>query len=269
MSASRENAPLVEIIAEMRWDSAPSAETHIGMGLGPTLISNTSAIEGFFMRMGAAAQALSHSETERLVPGGFPIIMHQPIYRFRRSEAGQPQTLYQVGPGLFSANAVPPYESWNSFRPIVRAGVEALLKNRNADEATSPFNAMSLRYIDAFTSHHTQGMDVGRFITEILGIQVSVPSALSRHIRPDSTIKPMIQLHIPMNDGLVMSVGIGEGMVNSQPAIMMDTSVSTTLQVPATVEAAMAVFELAHEAIDASFTEMIKPINHLMPTKAE
>lgn len=270
VSASRENAPLVELIAELRWDVAPSQVMQLGVGSGSTFISaSTSAIESFFMRMGAAAQRLSHTETERLIPGGLPIVQHQPVYRFKRSEDDQPRTLYQVGPGMFSANAVPPYESWASFEPVVRAGVDALLNNRIPEERETPFSAISLRYIDAFGSYHREGKDVGRFIAEVLGLSLSIPAALSQHLHPDSVIKPIIQLQIPMRDGFVMSVGVGEGTVSSQAAIILDTTVATTLPVPARLDTVMEMYGVAHDAIDSSFSGLVEPIDHLMPRRAE
>lgn len=272
MSPSRGNAPLVELIAELRWAPSPvGTQLAEGGGLGPTLITgNTNALEGFFMRFGGAvSHNLAHTETERLVPGGFPIMAHQPVYRFKHLEAGETRSLYQVGAGLFSANAVPPYESWSKFKPVIRGGVEALLASRSPEERESSFSAISLRYIDAFGPAHTEGRDVGPFISEVLGIQVAIPDALSRHQRQGAYLKPMVQLQIPMEKGLVMNVAIGEGVANSQTAIMMDTSVSTTFPVPANIDAVMEVYEQAHEAISYSFGQLVKPIEHLMPFKSQ
>jgi uncharacterized protein (TIGR04255 family) len=271
VSSPRENAPLVELIAELRWTPATLTDAQIGDSrIGPTFITaHTNAFEEFFMRFGGEAHILSHTETERLVPGGFPIIAHQPVYRFKRSESGETRSLYQIGAGLFSANAVPPYKSWTTFEPVVKSGVEALLRSRCKEEKNSSFTAISLRYIDAFGPSHTGGRDVGNFLAEVLGMQVTIPVALSQHLQSDAVAKPMVQLQIPMQNGLVMNIAVGEGAANSQPAIIMDTSVSTTLTVEANIEAVMAYYELAHDAIASSFSQLVRPIDHLMPIKAE
>lgn len=66
-----------------------------------------------------------------------------------------------------------------------------------------------------------------------------------------------------------MSVAIGEGVANGQQALMMDTSVATTLPVPANLEVVMGLFKRAHDTISESFTQLVKPIDHVMPVKAE
>lgn len=271
MTTSRENAPLVELIAELRWDPAIRTDEQIRTaGLGPTFVATqTNALDEFFMRFGAAIHGKGYTETERLVPSGFPIIGHQPVYRFKDKQVGATQSLYQVGAGMFSANAVPPYESWEGFEPVVRKGVEVLLSARSRDEADRPFSATNLRYLDAFRPLHTQGRDVATFLKEVLGISITIPHALSQHLRPGGMMKPLVQLQIPMMDGMLMSVGIGEGAVNREPVIMMDTSVSTTLPVAPAIEAVMKVLNLAHDAIHASFSGLVKPIEHLMPLKTQ
>ncbi|MCG9027009.1 TIGR04255 family protein [Laribacter hongkongensis] len=271
MSASRENAPLVELVAELRWN--PSVEPSEQMTGGPSLTfiaAHSSAPESFFMRFAGLAHSLGHTDQERVVPLGFPMLAHQTVHRFKRQEEGSVRSLYQVGPGIFSANAVPPYESWHKkFEQVVHQGVEALLKSRPEAEADAIFTGLSLRYIDAFNASHTGGRDIESFLKDVFKISVDVPHAWSQHLYPESKIKPMIQLQIPMKDGFVMQVGIGEGIVNSQPAILLDTSVSATLPVPAKLDAVMTSFNLAHDAIAATFEELIQPIEHLIPKKPE
>ena len=271
MSDPRENAPLVELIAELRWLPDPSQMIFpqtMGGQVGPQLITGN-AQEGFYLRFGNEAHRLQHSDTERLMPGGFPATLHQPVYRFRqRTAQDQTTTLYQVGPGLFSANAVPPYESWAAFEPVVRNGVQALLASRDQSEVNAPFSAISLRYIDAFTPHHTEGRDVRSFLQDILGISIQVPDALMQHLRTGEAIKPVLQLQIPMQDGYVMNVAFGEGVANDIPAVMMDTTISTTFPIQPSLDAVMQVFGQAHAAIDSSFNSLIERISHLMPTRA-
>jgi uncharacterized protein (TIGR04255 family) len=270
VSTPRENAPLVELIAELRWNPDGAVQMPTGTGpIGPGLISQTNAVDSFFMRFGGEVLPHSHQEMERLTPPGMPFFVHQPVYRFKHSEEGQTKTLYQIGPGLFSANAVPPYQSWEKFEPVVQNGVEALLKSRSPTEAKSPFTGINLRYIDAFGPTHTEGREVEQFLREVLGIGISVPQALLRHKRADTAIKPMVQLQIPMQGGLIMSFSVGEGMVNAQQTILMDASIATTLPVEATVESVMSKFSEAHKAISDSFWEMMAPIKHLMPEKKE
>ena len=271
MSEPRENAPLVELIAELRWSPDPSQMVFpqvMGGQPGPQLITGN-AQEGFFLRFGNEAHRLQHLDTERLMPGGFPATLHQPVYRFRqRTPQGQTTTLYQVGPGLFSANAVPPYESWSTFEPVVRNGVQALIASRDRSEIEVPFSAISLRYIDAFTPYHTEGRDVRSFLQDVLGVSIQIPEGLTQHLRTGETIRPVLQLQIPMQDGYVMNVAFGEGVANDIPAVMMDATISTTFPITASLDAVMQVFAQEHAAIDSSFTSLIARISHLMPVRA-
>ena len=272
MSAQRENAPLVEVIAELRWEPAPEAGMQVAGGpVGPTFIAmHSSESDAFFSRFASIARSLAHAEQERVVPPGYLALPYQPVYRFKHSEEGSVRTLYQIGPGLFSANAVPPYESWEErFEQVIRSGVEGLLQSRSKSEIARPFTGLSLRYIDAFTAIHTEGRDIGRFMEEVFKITVNAPMALTRHLKSDSTIKSMVQLQIPMHDGFVMGVSVGEGIANFQQAILMDTSVASALPVQANVSAVMERFARAHEAIGTTFRELVQPIDHLMPEKVE
>jgi uncharacterized protein (TIGR04255 family) len=270
VSTPLENAPLIELIAEVRWGAAPlqGSSPIQANGRGPTFITApTNQLDEFFMRFGGAIHSAGYSETERLVPPGFPFMEHQAVYRFRsRNESGT-KSLYQVGPGLFSANAVPPYESWSHFEPIVRKGVEAVIGARPQSEKDAPFLATNLRYIDAFGEALTGGRDIATFAEEVLGIQVSLPKAITQHLVQGGVPNPVLHFQIPMANGALMTVGIGQGLTYGKPAIMMDTSVSSTIEITPNVESVMAAFNSAHTAIHQTFEPLMKPIAHLMPPK--
>lgn len=266
MSLPRKNAPLVELIAELRWDPKPEHEGMTQMPSGPTFIAAQGKVESFFMKFAMEANVLGHGEPERLVPPGFPVIASQPVVRLRRREDGQPKTLYQVGPGIFSANAVPPYESWSGrFRKVVEQGVAALIKTRPMEEQDSPFTGLTLRYIDAFDERHTEGKSLDAFIRDVFKIEISWPEAITQHLAEGACVVPMVQLQIPMADGLVMALSVGQGVIDGRAVILLDSSVATTFPVSPKLDAVMEGFQTAHDAIAATFKPLIKPIEHLMP----
>lgn len=264
-NASRDNSPLVELVAEIRWlPPAPSSPPQ-QLGAGVTFIaSGPSRVDEFFMQFGAKASALGYTEVERLGMAGFPLVMHQPVFRFKKSGAAEDGSLFQVGPGLFTANAFPPYKSWERFGPLVREGVRAMLATRPREERAAPFIGASLRYIDAFTPSHTEGRDVMTFLREVFRIEVSIPDALSRHLLLGSTIVPLLQLQVPMSNGFQMNLAIGEGTSPNGQTIMMDTSVAAGA-LPADENAVMDALNVAHDSIRESFEALIQPIDHLMP----
>lgn len=269
MSPTLQNAPLVELIAEIRWRGAlelthPFAD--VGEN-GPAIVVDGKELEEFYMRFGASAHAMEFTQSERLVPVDAPAFMHQAVFRFKK--ASDEACLYQVGPGVFSTNAVPPYQSWDEFAPVIRRGVEALLAARLPREADQPFMEVSLRYIDLFGSELMEGRSPGEFMRDVLGLRLAIPDALKEHCSNESDIKPFLQLQIPLKDALIMSLNVGEGMAVNRSGVIMDTSVTTTVETSASIDAVMQAMDNAHLILDTSFRKLIEPIKHLMPKKGE
>ncbi|WP_371763810.1 TIGR04255 family protein [Massilia sp.] len=261
------NAPLVEIIAELRWSPKLEGAVTAGPNLPSIFPTNPVGLDEFITQFAAGVPS-AYSDNERLVPPNFPLMMHQPVYRLRQRAQAKTASMFQVGAGFFSANATPPYESWEDFRNVVRDGVTSLLSARSRQEHDLPF-AITLRYIDAFNQRHTEGRTLAKFINEVLGITLTLPVGLTQHLMPDSEPKPTLQCQIPMSKGMVMSFSVGEGIVNGQSVILTDTSVSTALDVPSNIDAVMETLEFAHQSVSASFKAMTKPIHHLMAGKGE
>lgn len=265
-------APIVELIAELRWQQTASTT---GTGEPPPISGmilgapTSAGIEEFFMRFGVAAAKINHRNIERLIPPGFPLIPHQPVYRFRPDQGHSPTaSIYQVGPGLFTANAIPPYESWKTFEPIVRVGVEALLGARPPAEAQVAFSGISLRYIDVFDQIFTQGRDSTAFLSEVLGIFISLPPVLTEYVSSGSFVKPVLQLSIPMASGSTFGLVYGEGSAGARHGLVLETSLSTVQPVAPTADDVMAKFNHFHEVIHKSFVELTKPLHSLMPPEA-
>ena len=226
-------------------------------------------LENFYSQFGLQASQRDFTVSERLSPAGFPPLTGQPVIRFRPHPNSEQTKLLQIGPGLFTANAVPPYKSWAEFAPVIASGVEALLAARIEEERDSPFTSASLRYLDAFDASLTQGEPIAVFIERVLGLSVVLPPALKKHLAEGAREKPMMQLQIPMANG-VLTLTVGDGVNQSKPAIIVDTTVTTTVPVAASVQAVMAVLEEAHTIIHDLFFELTAPIAHLMgPQKQE
>ncbi len=263
MSESIENAPLLELIAELRWAThAQAVAPHT-----PKIIQSTSDVEQLFMKFGAIVHQLGYSEPTRIVPPQFPMLEGQPVLRFNMNQEGETKSLFQIGPGLFSANAVPPYRHWSDFAPVVKSGVEALLKARPPADASQPITAINLRYLDAFGPLHMQEKDPTAFIVDTLGIKVSLPEALTQHLQEGKPWNSFLQFQIPVEDGVTMGFAIGQGIANDKPAMLMDTSVSATGAFAPNSDEIMARFNRAHLLISKSFKDLMQPIAHLMPMK--
>ncbi len=272
MATTFGNAPLVELIAELKWDDVSHPQLSLQGGNSQSQFFAHGSLNhssDFFMRFGGLAHVAKFSRMERLIPEGFPIFAGQPVLRFRPTENSNNSVLYQVGPGIFSANAMPPYKSWSQYRPILEEGVRLLLDARGESDKEKPFSSLSLRYLDAFTKEFTQGYDVGVFIKKILGFEVLLPNGVAKLIAEGQSPKPTFQIQIPMSGSFVMNIAIGEGMANEELAIIMDTTVISIVSIAPNLDATMSAFESAHTIIHNMFVEVTQPLSDLMqPTEA-
>jgi uncharacterized protein (TIGR04255 family) len=271
MPVSFSNAPLVELIAELRWNTPHQAFQPQQPGILPVslpLMGGAGRMEEFFSRFGGEAYQSGFQRAERTVPGGFPILPFQPVYRYRRAEQLAPE-LFQVGAGIFSANAIPPYQSWKKFSPFVSQGIEILLKSRDASEKDQPFSSVGLRYIDAFSAEHLQGMIPNDFISKIMGFKLSLPQILVDLASSGDSIKTSFQLNIPISGALIAGINMGEGQVNGIPALLLDTTISTNTATAPSAEAVMAILNQAHLLINNMFMEFTRPIHAQMIPSGE
>jgi uncharacterized protein (TIGR04255 family) len=271
MTTSFSNAPLVELIAELRWDSKqPALQGASVAQSAPTqlmLLGDPTGLEEFFLEFGRHVYDVGFPVAERLVPHGFPMIAQQPAYRFR--PFNRQSNLYQVGPGLFTANAIPPYQTWAEFRPVIANGVNALLKARVESEKEKPITTTSLRYIDAFGGSLIEGHDTASFLEKVLGFKLTLPPALSGLIPPSRREKPTLQLQLPMDDNVVMQLLLGEGLANGQPAFILDTSMVVTRTIEPSTDDIMQCLDRSHAVIHDVFLELTKPIAALMRGKKD
>lgn len=273
MATTLLNAPLVELIAELRWPSGSSSEGANSptesvqpqfLTLGPS-----SELELTCVQFAVEVAKLEYRAAERIVPPGFPALEGQPIYRFRKQAEVGSSSLYQVGAGVFTANAVPPYQNWAQFSPVVKDGVTALLASRSDAERDRPFTGASLRYIDAFGTELTNGLGVADFISRTLGFGIQLPEGVAAHIEPSSEHKVALQVQLPMVGGMILSLSVGEGVANGKSAILMDTTVAMTAPVAASVDAVMDRLNAARDAIHSVFFAITGPIQSLMQPQGE
>lgn len=251
--------PLIELIAELRWGvpaiALPSSVQITSVGGGAS-----SKHEEFFMRFGSKVAGDGFDRFERVSPPGFPLLPFQPVYRYRYSGSDKGTSLYQLGVGLFTANITPPYRSWEQFRPIVEKGVNLLLEAQPESKALNAFGSASLRYIDAFRSELTGGVSAIDFLRDTLGFSVDVPKVVKSLAKTGAVPKPALQFQVELENALVLQLQAGEGQVDGEAAVIMDTSVSTTTELGATVADAMAAFDSAHDVIRAAFIGMTEKI---------
>ncbi|MDD2468527.1 MAG: TIGR04255 family protein [Desulfobulbus sp.] len=260
--------PLVELIAELRWGPQPSVPSSGGPGQGVQNLSMplamTNRVEEWFMQFGAKISVDGYTRFERLVPTGFPLMPFQPVYRYRKNAPEDGTSLYQLGPGLFSANITPPYKSWDQFEPIVKNGVEKVLQSRTDIENKMPFRTVLLRYIDAFGPEFLKDESSLDFLITKLGFKIELPKVFDKFANSSIPVKGSLNFGVPLKDNFVMSINVGEGIADGKQAVVLDTTVAKTIPVQSVLVDVMATFNDARSIIHETFIEITKPIASIM-----
>jgi uncharacterized protein (TIGR04255 family) len=264
-----EKPPLIELIAELRWlpagvsaanENAPQMQIPAALfaGLG-------GSSEQLYMRFAGLIGAKGFLHSERLIPQGFPAIPFQPVYRYSKAGNQPGQPIFQLGSGVFSAHITPPYKTWDDFRPFVEIGVAALLEARGG--SALPINSATVRYIDCFTEHFLQGLSTGSFMQQMLGIGITVPDAISKHLRSGKEITPAINLSVPLANDRQMEVALANGGTPAGSGLIMNSSVSSSVVLRPELDIVMHFLDGAHQVISDMFVALTKQMHPVMEPK--
>ena len=251
MPTTFKNAPLVEIVAELRWNPEPfflGAPGQVGF-------LNPNQCEVFFQKLLIEVSKIGFSSSERLVPQGMLILPNQIVYRFRSADGTK---LLQAGIGVFSANAVPPYHSWTQFAPILHDGFSTAFRILQSFGHSATLNAVSLRYIDAFTSIHMGDVEPAVFMQEILNLRSPVPNVVEKLLDKSKPIRSQMQLNFPLEGELLLTMNIGEGMNANRRALVLDSAVSTVRAVP--IDNTFAELDRQYAILHSLFMDLTRPI---------
>jgi uncharacterized protein (TIGR04255 family) len=261
--------PLVEIVVELRWLPAQSQLSAPAPPQPGALFQipfwGNSKLDEFYMRLAGKLHQQGFQAVERLVPPGFSML-HQPIYRYKK--ANDASTLCQAGVGIFAVNGVPPYKSWKEFFPVVRDAIAALLDSRDPSEKETEFSGVSLRYIDAFTGEFSGGKSASAFLSQVLGISISLPRGLAQFVKEGADPQYALQVTLPASDNVLLTLNFAEAVVNGNPALLMDTTASSKNGVRPALDAVVSVLNSAHEIVNGIFVDITAPLHKLMqPTE--
>lgn len=267
MNERFDNPPLVELVAELRWkDLSVPTGMPIGFPAGFPFPGSQVAFDQQLPEMTSAMTALGFGQSERLIPAGFPAPTETPIVRYRYSggsdgNRGQlPSTLFQIGNGIFTANAVKPYKSWDDFRPVVEQGVRVLLETQKSQIAGY---SLVLRYIDAFRDDLTDGMSHLDFLKNVFGFEIQLPAVLTKHAQSQAVELPMAQFSIPLAFGS-LQLQMTQGEIDGGKAYILENVVQIEGLASANAEAIMESFSKARDVIHDVFVNLSAPIRDKM-----
>ncbi|WP_433861799.1 TIGR04255 family protein [Streptomyces sp. L7] len=251
MSVHYKNPPLIELIAEFRWDPDEVNPPIHSQQAGPIQFQlvDPSVQEAFYSRFGDACHALGFTYTERLLPPGMAAQLGQPMYRYR---SDTDSVIAQVGNGIATVNALPPYNSWDGFAPKVSELVSVLLETRGS---ATPFESVSVRYLNAFGSRFLQGKTPFEYGRDVLGFSFAYPSAVKSLLDPASPTQFAGSFAFATKDGLQVQLQVSEGFVNNEPAFILDMTARSGNGINPDRDAVMDVLNRAHLVIHKIFVD--------------
>lgn len=264
-----EKPPLIELVAELKWlpEFGQTPTTPPSTVSTPTL--PISPLEEFYAAFFRESAQSGWAASERVIPPNFPQVVYMPVLRIRSANPDQSPMLYQLGAGIFAANALPPYKNWESFRPFAERGLDYLLKTRPPAEKERPFFSVILRYLDIFTAELIGDMTPARFLTDILGFSLDLPPVLKEQVREGAEAEPQIALSIPLSDDLTMRFAVAYSNLGDKQGIVVNTEVSCMTGIASNRAAVVAVWERAHTAIRRTFVGLTEKLHTAMkPIKA-
>lgn len=265
MNERFENPPLVELVAELRWKDASSlAAVHPGFPAGFSFPGSNDAFEKQLPTVTKAMSAIGYGASERLIPAGFLVPGEAPVIRYRYTGHGAvdsgnehlPSTLFQIGSGIFTANAVKPYKSWDDFAPVVEQGVRILLESQ---QANVDGYSLILRYIDAFKEDLTGEASHLQFLTEVFGFNIEVPDILREVSSTGIVSLPAMQVTVPLKFGS-LQLQMAEGEVEGCKGYILENVVVIEGLVGANVQEIMESFSSARNVIHKVFVGITERI---------
>lgn len=262
MSEHFPNAPLVELMVEVRWEAvSPVIDEPVDVG---EEFSFDPVSDELFQTFGRKLAAAGYARSERLSPAGFPAPAGMPVYRFSSSEENENSILFQIGSGILSVNAVPPYQSWSVFRPKAALALETLLGSWGEDVRPDSFTKVTLRYINSFTDNFLAGRSRGSFLSDVLGFKLSIPPAYATHLSEETDRNVFLQFSSALNSGGRMAVRAGHATVGNADAIVTDTTVSFSDAVSLDANQVLLLLDSGHEVASDTFIELTMDVQDIL-----
>ncbi|MFV9651957.1 TIGR04255 family protein [Pseudomonas citrulli] len=261
MAITFRNAPLIEVIAEIKWGIG-SLPPEVLASMSPMGFQTESGdSEAFYSRVSEEVAVRGITRAERLMPPGFPVFPGQVVYRYK-SASKLSANLMQVGPGVFTVNALPPYKSWDDFSHFISEGLDALLASRPASERDSDFASVNLRFINGFGKEYYAKQSRIEFLRG-MGFEVGLPGAMDQITKDTTDAKFNLNYTSKLPDGAVVQVNLGEGVKDGAPIQVVELGCTHSYIGPDR-EKLLAVLHDSHSLIESIFLDMTKNIRDQM-----
>ena len=229
------NAPLIEVIFEIRWEMKSQKE-----------------FDKFELLIGSMHDALKdcfpvmrNLKPESHLPSNF--FNNVPTFRF---EANEGYPLYQLGPGVLSVNTVDSFYEWTNFRDLVFDVCKCFFERMDFE----PDNRItsSLKYLD-FYAIDSAKTDLNEFYKKNFKIEIK------SHLFP-SDPKPLFSNYSTahLTDYGVLGIQITTGAYNSKKGVVVDNTLTGQFNSSNYNEITEKWIEDAHTSLGNFFKEMTK-----------
>jgi len=244
-----ENPPLREVIVEYRW-TLTSLKVVEGVRIDPFYPVVLQNFTGEIAKAGFGV-------VESRVPDDAPIELfaHQPTRMFRLKPNAWP--IFQIGPGIFTANATPPYGGWSSFLPHVRSGLDHLFKIYPS-EFLNP-ESISLRYVNGFVASHGMSSQAA-FIRNGLRLVAPLPESIVRTAEGggDNIIQTgRARINLTYLPGARGEIVWNTGRVKAEQAVILELRMQTPASTMKSSEDVCSTLNKSHELISNWFEALI------------
>lgn len=204
------NAPLIEVICEIAWDSNSKKE-----------------IDKFQILAGSISADLKdvYSYPENLIPDpGIPIniFLNKPIYRFRNKNNNN--ILFQLGPGTLSVNHVGKNYQWDQYLNEITTVIISFQKLYDF-----PLNkkiSLGLKYLDFFEVNAAE-VNIFQYIKDNLHIGLSVEGI------SDFPGKVAFSTSYKQSENIFFSLSLNSADINKegkkQNGLLLESAMNTTV----------------------------------------
>jgi len=239
------NAPLQEVIFEIRWALKPGKE------LGQIEIVD----QDFELASGRLSSVIEKEFTfyKRIVPKDLPeqFLNYIPVHQYWISENKWP--VLQLGPGIFTINCTDEDYDWETgFRQLIEKGIGWLIE---AYKQPLNFQFASLKYIDAINVENYGSIKNGwsEFIKSHFNFEYYNKfntRGRQKRIQVNQTFE--------LTDKSELQLFISDGITKNKKALIWQTSVMKKATFKTTSEL-INWADYAHSITHELFKEMIKP----------
>ena len=201
--------------------------------LQPIFGSTDAAIDPHISVFAEEFKKEAHSEgfthVDRVVPEQVPheLLAHKVILRFRKRPEQWP--VLQIGPGVLTANIVPPYRGWKGFAPFADTALKLLWKSYPLPDRYLTITRIHLNYINGFTRKH--GLtSIPSFVRDHLRLAPQLQPALLdlTDQKDEARYSGTIELFTRKPAGALLVLNYNPGKVFDEPALILQNQVVTT-----------------------------------------